>query len=352
MDKTFYNTFYPMFLWKIIYKLTFLIFLMMIYPFIKYFNAASVGYSYIYSLASRRPVVIGMPPAISVELTNICNLSCPECNTGAGLMTRKQGYMKVELFEKIISEIKPYLFNLNLYFQGESMLHPHFFSFLYKSKGIRTTVSTNGHFLSPENSEKIARSGLHNLMISLDGMDKASYEAYRRGGEYEKVINGIGNISEAIKMTSSQTKLTLQFLVNKQNEQQIHLARKFARRMNAILRLKSMQIINKGSYESWLPSLKQFSRYTKINNEYAIKSRLPDRCARLWFNPVITWEGKVIPCCFDKDAYHIMGDLNEESFREIWDGPKYRLFRKRVMSGRHMTDICTNCTEGLKGIRY
>jgi len=223
---------------------------------------------------------------------------------------------------------------------------------LHKSRGIKTTVSTNGHFLSPENSEKIALSGLNNLIVSLDGMDKSSYEKYRKGGDYEKMTRGISNISGAIKSNSSRTKLTLQFLVNRHNEHQISLARRYARKMNATLRLKSMQIINKGTYELWLPSSGKFSRYEQKNNDYVIKSTFPDRCSRLWFNPVITWDGKVIPCCFDKDANHVMGDINEESFREIWEGPKYRLFRKSVFSGRQMTDICTNCTEGLKGVRY
>ncbi len=74
-----------------------------------------------------------------------------------------------------------------------------------------------------------------------------------------------------------------------------------------------------------------------VNGEYRIKSSLPDRCARLWFNPVITWDGKVLPCCFDKDADHIMGDLNQESFRDIWNGTKYRLFRRILLSD---TECC------------
>jgi radical SAM protein with 4Fe4S-binding SPASM domain len=72
----------------------------------------------------------------------------------------------------------------------------------------------------------------------------------------------------------------------------------------------------------------------------------------LWINPVITWDGKVVPCCFDKDASHIMGDLNKRSFREIWHGKKYNEFRRSLLSKRKEIDICRNCTAGLKGVRY
>jgi radical SAM protein with 4Fe4S-binding SPASM domain len=81
---------------------------------------------------------------------------------------------------------------------------------------------------------------------------------------------------------------------------------------------------------------------------FVIKNRFPDRCARLWFNPVITWDGKVIPCCFDKDAEYIMGDMIVESFREIWNGQKFRDFRKGVMKNRQGIEICRNCTSGLQ----
>jgi radical SAM protein with 4Fe4S-binding SPASM domain len=79
---------------------------------------------------------------------------------------------------------------------------------------------------------------------------------------------------------------------------------------------------------------------------------MPDNCARLWFNPVVTWDGKVLPCCFDKDAEHIMGDLSQESFREIWNGPRYRVFRKAILKDRSMIEICRNCSSGLKGVKY
>lgn len=232
------------------------------------------------------------------------------------------------------------------------MMHPEFFSFLEKCKKINTTVATNGHFLSAGNADKLVRSGLKKLIISLDGMDKATYSLYRVNGDFDTVLEGIRNVSEAKKKSSSPIKVIIQFLVNKNNEHQISQVKHFSGEIKANLKLKSMQIINSDTFEKWLPSIKKFCRYEITEGEYRIKSLFPNRCARLWFNPVITWDGKVVPCCFDKDADHILGDLNEDSFQEIWNGPKYRIFRRSLISGRYLTDICRNCTSGLKGVIY
>jgi radical SAM protein with 4Fe4S-binding SPASM domain len=302
------------------------------------------------SSVTGKPVTKGMPVGISAELTNMCNLRCPECNTGSGLMTRPGGFMSTSLFDELISELEPYLFNINLYFQGEPMLHPGFFHFITRCANLNTVVSTNGHFLSEENAEKLAMSGLKKLIISLDGMDQDVYSTYRVNGNFEEVIRGIRNVSEAVKRNSSQMKVVLQFLVNKNNEHQTGAARRFANEVRARLKLKSMQIINKNDFAKWLPSGDRFSRYENKCDIYTLKNSYPDRCARLWLTPVISWDGKVLPCCFDKNADHVMGDLNEDSFREIWTGPKYMIFKKSVLSGRCMNDICLNCTSGLRGV--
>jgi len=292
-----------------------------------------------------------MPVSIGIELTNYCNLRCPECVTGSGKLTRSQGFMDIGLFKTVIKELSPYLYNTNLYFQGEPMLHPQFFSFLENSRNTFTTVSTNGHYLSAENSEKIVKSGLNHLIISLDGMDQETYALYRKNGKLNTVIGGIKNAAEAKIRFNSKIKLEIQFLVNKINEHQIPQIKELAKSVGASLRLKSMQVNDIKEAGLWLPLNGKFSRYILVNGEYVIKSNLPDRCARLWFNPVITWDGKVLPCCFDKNADHIMGDLNQDSFRDIWIGPKYRIFRKSIFSGRNMIEICRNCTSGLSGVK-
>ncbi|MBK7629111.1 MAG: SPASM domain-containing protein [Bacteroidales bacterium] len=324
----------------------------MIRPFIKSSNFVLAAYSYLAGSVTGRPDMKGMPLAIGAELTNNCNLNCPECSSGSGLMTRKRGYMDIELFKKVMKELNPYLLNTNLYFQGEPMLHPGFFSFLENSRNTHTTVSTNGHFLSADNCDKIVKSRLDKLIISLDGTDQETYSQYRVNGKIDSVISGIERIAEARDRNKSHLKVEIQFLVNRLNEHQIPEAEEFAKKNYAVLKLKSMQINDKKDIDKWLPKNGRLSRYSLKNGEYTIKNSFPNRCARLWFNPVITWDGKVIPCCFDKDAEHVMGDLGQDSFRDIWNGPKYRIFRKSILSGRHMIDICRNCTSGLIGVKY
>ena len=324
----------------------------MIVNLIKPVNLFKAGYSYIKASATGKADIKGMPVSISTELTNNCNLQCPDCTSGSGLMRRKRGFMDLELFKKVMKELHPFLYNVNLYFQGEPMLHPLFFSFLTNCPKPYSVVSTNGHFLSGKSSELIVRSGLRKLIVSLDGMDQEKYSTYRVNGNVKSVIEGLINVTQAKRKYHSSLKIEIQFLVNRFNENQIPEVRQFARSLHVSLCLKSMQIINKQNIGSWLPSDRRFRRYKIKEGEFAIKNTMPDRCARLWFNPVITWDGKVVPCCFDKDAEYIMGDLNQDSFGEIWYGPKYMIFRKSILTGRHMIEMCRNCTSGLKGAMY
>ena len=320
--------------------------------FVKTANALAAGSSFLISSLTGKPVISGMPATVSFELTNYCNLKCPECASGSGQMKRERGFMDIGLFEKVISELRTYLYNINLYFQGEPMMHPGFFLFTGHSENIKMVVSTNGHFLTAENSEKLAMSGLSKLIVSLDGMDQVVYSEYRRNGNLGKVIEGIKNVAKARDRFNSAMKLELQFLVSRHNEHQIAEAERFAKEVRASLKLKSMQVINSQDAGKWMPSGEKYARYKNMDGKYFIKNSLPARCLRLWLNPVITWDGKVIPCCFDKDTEFVMGDLKNESFRSIWNGKQYNEFRKKILTGRNKIDICRNCTSGMTGVRF
>ena len=95
--------------------------------------------------------------------------------------------------------------------------------------------------------------------------------------------------------------------------------------------------------------MKNISRYKKNKQgDYEFKNALSNHCWRLWHATVITWDGLVVPCCFDKDAQHKMGDLKGKPFKEIWQDKEYVHFRKQILQSRRNIDICANCSEGTK----
>lgn len=219
------------------------------------------------------------------------------------------------------------------------------------SKGIYTATSTNGHFLTDEVAKKTVESGLDRLIISLDGTTQEVYEQYRREGNIEKVIEGARNIVKWKKELKSKTPFVFfQFLVVKPNEHQIEDVKRLAKEVGVDeVRFKTAQIYDyENDPNNLIPTLEKYSRYKKTKEgKHKAKNKLQNHCWKLWQANVITWDGTVVPCCFDKDATHKLGSLKNESFRDIWQNKNYRKFRKDITESRKNIDICANCSEGL-----
>jgi radical SAM protein with 4Fe4S-binding SPASM domain len=323
--------------------------------FPRVFNLFKIVSSYYLSVIIRYSYHRGKPYSITIEPTTNCNLHCPECPTGQRMLTRPKGDLRMELYKKTIDELDRDLIYLLLYFQGEPYLNRQFLDFVRyaKSKKIYTATSTNAHYLNDETSRKTVESGLDRIIISMDGTTQEVYESYRIGGELNKVISGINNLVKWKKaLNSSKPYIVLQFLVLKTNEHQIKEIKKFARQSGIDeLQLKSAQITspqpspNGEGERDMIPSDKKYSRYVKqADGTYRIKNKLKNRCLRMWTSSVISWDGNVIPCCFDKDARYTFGNSDSENFQSIWKNKKYEDFRKRVLNQRKSIDICKNCT--------
>lgn len=316
-------------------------------------NAMKVLSSYFYSKWTHKPVQWGYPISMSFEPTTSCNLRCPECPSGLRAFTRPKGMLDQSFFQKTMDELAKELVYLIFYFQGEPYLNPGFLDMVkYASdKGIYTATSTNAHFLDDEKAKKTVESGLDRLIISIDGTTQDVYQQYRIGGKLEKVLEGARNIVKWKKKLRSKTPFVFfQFLVVKPNEHQIEEVKKLAKEIGVDqVRFKTAQVYNYKNGNPLIPTLDKFSRYRKKEDgSYAIKNKLANHCWRLWHDPVVTWDGLVVPCCFDKDAIHRLGDLKQKSFKEIWQDKQYTQFRTQILGGRKNIDICANCTEGTR----
>ena len=312
-------------------------------------NGARVWSSYQYSRLRGRPTIAGLPLSVSIEPTTSCNLRCPECPSGLRSFTRATGMLKQDLFETTIDQLASTLNYLTFYFQGEPYLHPAFLDMVRyaSSKGIYTATSTNGHYLKDDTARATVESGLDRLIIYIDGTTQDTYESYRVGGSLEKVLEGASRVIHYKKLLKAHTPhVIFQFLVVKPNEHQIGDVRALTKKLGADeLVLKTAQIYNYEQGSDLMPEDERYSRYRRRRDgTYEIKSRFLNECWRMWQGCVITWDGKVLPCCFDKDGAYAMGDLRQTPFRDIWFGEKYNAFRESLFRSRSEIEMCRNCT--------
>ena len=316
----------------------------------KLWNIILLKVSFNLSVLLKKVIHWGYPLAISIEPTTSCNLRCPECPSGLRSFSRPTGMLEYNFYKHIIDQFAPFLSYLILYFQGEPYLNPDFFKLIkYASeKKIYTTTSTNAHFLDDNNARQTVLSGLDKIIISIDGTDQAAYEKYRIGGTYNKVIEGIYKLVSWKKQLNKKSPLiVLQFLIFKSNQHQIHQIKQLSKELKVDqLNLKTAQIYDFQNSSSLIPDNADYSRYKKVNEGYIIKNKLQNKCWRMWSSSVITWDGQVVPCCFDKDAKYTLGDLTNNSFSEIWNNTDHLKFRKRIIISRKDIDICRNCTQG------
>ncbi|HEY4875799.1 MAG TPA: SPASM domain-containing protein [Puia sp.] len=317
-------------------------------------NGTKVLSSYYISKWTKKPVQWGYPVSVSVEPTTSCNLRCPECPSGLRAFTRPTGMLEKNFFRDTIDQLSKDLLYLIFYFQGEPYLNPEFLEMVqYASKkGIYTATSTNAHYLNDANAKKTVASGLDRLIISIDGTTQDVYEQYRVGGKLEKVLEGTRNIMKWKKELKSKTPFVFfQFLVVKPNEHQIENIKQLAKEIGVDdVRFKTAQVYDyENDPNNLIPTIDKFSRYKKNKKgEFEFKNSLNNHCWRLWHATVITWDGLVVPCCFDKDAQHRLGDLKGMPFKEIWHNKNYVDFRKSILQSRSNIDICANCSEGTK----
>ncbi|RFC54091.1 radical SAM/SPASM domain-containing protein [Brumimicrobium aurantiacum] len=316
-------------------------------------NLIKLYYSYFLAKNFNRVNAKGLPFSASIEPTTACNLGCPECPSGLKQFTRATGRLDLEDHEKMLDQLGKQLFYINYYFQGEPFLHPNFLTLIsaaHKRK-IYTATSTNAHFITPEKAEEIVLSGLDRMIISIDGLTQETYAQYRKRGKLEKVISGTKHMIAAKKKLKSNTPhLIFQFLVVAPNEHETDEVFKLGKSLGVDeVRLKTAQLYDYKNGNPLMPKNEKYARYKKMKDgTYKSKYALKNQCWRMWSSTVLTWDGKVVPCCFDKDAKHVLGDVLQNDFKTLWKAKSYKDFRNQVFSDRSKIDICKNCSEGTK----
>lgn len=310
----------------------------------RFTNAVKVIISYYISLIIKHPINWGVPIVINIESSSICNLKCIECLNGLNQIKREIDFIDIEIYKKFISEISKKSWIINLYFQGEPLINKNIIEMISfaKTKGLMTVISTNGNLITEQLANDLVNSGLDTIIISLDGWNQSTYEAYRKGGSFEKLIQGMKFLAEAKqKHHSMSPSFIAQCLSTSISEKNTAEIKNIATKFGFNFQLKSIQIYNQTDSNQLIPKSK--GRYSMKNGQIDSSKKIKNYCRRLWTHTIITSDSQIVACCNDKVPYYIFGNFSTTDFHTILHSKARINFQSMVLKQKNKISICQNC---------
>lgn len=301
-----------------------------------------------YSYFHRKTTAKGNPQLFNIELTNHCPMNCIMCPRRH--MKRKLGHMDINLFKKIIDQTKGNTYSVWLHHFGESLLHPQLAECIkYAEKNnIKTKISINPGFLNKELGKKLIDSNLTYLHISLDGIDDKMYKKLRgKNADYKKAVE---NINEFLKLKKGKKPyIALAMIHMKSTKDKVEEFKRYWTRPG----IDKVEIKEFTTWEGSDKKITELADQSQKSEGY--KKSLDYPCVRPWHRMTVLWDGRVVPCCFDYDGKYILGDLNKETLKEIWNGEKMKVLRKQhILNKFDKNHLCYNCKEkyGMPASKY
>lgn len=314
--------------------------------------------SVLVSKLAKTAVTLGSPPILMIEPTNHCNLRCPMCPAGNGTMKRSKGTMSVPSFQSILDTVGDRVAAIFFWNYGEPFLNPHLAEMIRraKTKGIIAVTSTNGHFLNEKNVDALVKSGLDEIIISVEGTDQQTYERYRKSGNFQTVLDGIQLLVERKRELSSKRPLiNLQFITFHHNQKQVSAMISLGKQLHVdrvTFKRASFHLYfdKEGRISGDMESVSSFLPGTgTAPSAQAPLPVLPNRqsnwCFFPWFFSIITWNGEITPCCYDKDAQYSFGNIfrGGKNLDQIWQNGASGSFRRKLLKDVSSIDLCKKC---------
>mgnify|MGYP000114963733 CR=1 FL=1 len=281
---------------------------------------------YIKSTLDGNPYCSFPPRRIFIEPTNICNLNCIHC-VHDGKMTRKKGMMSLELFKKIMEDVKDWnkCTEIALFQQGDPLIHKD----IDKIVKIAATdydffviLTTNGVALTKELSEELVRNRLDYMIFSLDAATPETFERIKRRPYFDKVINNIldylevwGDLKTDFERNYFAADINL--VEEPDNKEEIPFFKEIFKKLP--IGHVSINPMHNFTGAIDLPS--------KFNNE---KAKQAPCCNAPWDVVGVRWDGEVVACIYDFDSRYVIGNVKEQSLKEIWNSERMINFRKSI----------------------
>jgi len=307
-----------------------------------------------------------LPWKLQFESAGICNLRCIMCPQNH--MKREKGFLKFEVFKKVYDEVRPPY--LNLTGIGEPMMNSDIFKIISyaRKNGSYIKLDTNATLLDDKKIDNLLDTGIDIVSVSLDGMDKKTYESIRIGANFETVIKNLRELVKRKKQRKSKTEIHMFLVLQKSNFRQFLDFVKFGDSIGvdsmsgtfvaeeSYDKNKEINIeqCSKEDLENFIEDLKKLKNKISANLEIDELIEYVETwenkkktnwskvaCFYPWYAPFITWDGILTSCCYCVDKEIVFGDLKKQKFKDVWNNKKIGEFRKMVSNSR--VGLCSKC---------
>jgi radical SAM protein with 4Fe4S-binding SPASM domain len=277
---------------------------------------------------------LGVPPIrLWIETSLVCNLRCVMC-PNKEIPAADKGIMGLDLFRQIIDEAATFANDVNVHHRGEPLTNPHLPEMIHYAvdAGLKVRFHTNATLLDKELTRAIIEAEPDWVSISLDGFGKDAYEQIRRGAHFDKTVSNVLSFLETrARMGSRRPYITVERI--EFADPTIAADQEEVERLASLFREKGLdEVIVKQEY-TW-----------------ATESASPpcdplagSVCTFPWYAMVICWDGTVTPCPQDYFAGMRLGNVREQSIREIWNDGPYVALRQRLLSDPQGLSLCSRC---------
>jgi len=317
-------------------------------------------------LASKKASEYG-PIRMQIEITDKCNFDCIMCDRHN---LRKIRTLNNEIhyskFKELIEQIRPLYVTLNGL--GEPLLNKELYKFLRlcNKKKITTSMPTNMSLMNEKNMKKLIKNPPSILTFSLHGTKPSIFNKITQSSSFKLCIENFEKLLSKIERNKIDIRVLC--VLQSENLEEYNAMFTYLKNWNLLNSFRLEPVFDFVPTYNVVPSkskikevlIKLNSELKSINDEekrtflnkwknklielYNRRDlRMEAPCLTPWISTYITATGKVLPCCYLTNEKYVMGNINESSFMEIWNGEKYQNFRSLLINSRRNIKECYRC---------
>ena len=283
------------------------------------------------------------PNYVDIELTNLCNFRCLMCPTGNFSQKRAKGFLDIEIYRKVISELADHGTPIRFIRWGEPFMHPNFIEMLRiaKSAGLLMHVNTNGSYLTDALIEELVEIPLDSIKFSFQGVDRKSYNEMRNTDFFDELITVMRQFKE-LRGDRLFPYMHLSTSITYESDDEVKSFKNMISEIvdsvtigRTVLDFIDIETVRLRPHEvEMLRTLKAQESVVKAHPE----------CPEVYDKLSINWDGTVTACCGDSDNLMLVGDINKQSLAEVWKSDQLNEYRRILADMRHdELDLCKNC---------